>query len=209
LAGAPLDVRRWAVVAVLTFVLGQADRLFQHPTQPMGTLLLAPGCVLACLLWWGTRYWTAAACGATAALFLMPGLYRVAAQSPWIAIPAIAAGFAAELWLMVRLLRWWRFRPDLSRGTDVLWLATAALVSAAIPGMVAMPIVYWPESLSPLKFAQACGTWRLRRRVWPRRKAHRATPRITRPWRRWESSPRDAPASALSCGGRSLSFRIR
>jgi two-component system cell cycle sensor histidine kinase/response regulator CckA len=92
-------------------------------------------------------------------LFLMPGLYRVAAQSPWIAIPAIAAGFAAELWLMVRLLRWWRFRPDLSRGTDVLWLATAALVSAAIPGMVAMPIVYWPESLSPLKFAQACGMW--------------------------------------------------
>jgi hypothetical protein len=56
LAGAPLDVRRWAVVAVLTFVLGQADRLFQHPTQPMGTLLLAPGCVLACLWWWGTRY---------------------------------------------------------------------------------------------------------------------------------------------------------
>ncbi len=153
------ELRRWLFLVAWTVMLGQADRLFRHKNEVFGTLILAPGCLLPCFLWWGNRYWTAALTGAVLTLWLMPEMQTDVAQSPWLAIVAIAGGLAFELWLTPRLLRLWGFQIDLPRRKDMLLLLGAAIVSTAISGGIIMPIVYWPEELSQRDFLLACGMW--------------------------------------------------
>jgi PAS domain S-box-containing protein len=196
-AGLDRGIRRWFAVAAVTFVLGQVERLFHHSGETFGTLLLTPGCVLPMLFWWGSRYWSAAFCGAIATLLLQPGLREVAKQYSAISVPVLAAGFALELVITVWLLRAWGVRQDLSRGRDAMFLMLAALVGTSVSGCGAFPILYGPEGLPPGTLLKTCATWWLMLFV---SIVVFAPGCLT--WRRWLSSTRgESAALAAILGG--------
>ena len=139
------SVFRWTIVASLTFLAGQANRLFQPVDQALPTLIFAPGCLLPFFLWWGPRYWTAVVFGTVATMLLVPELRDLAADSLWISVPALAGVLAFQLWLTAWLLERWNFRIGMERGRDALLFLAAAVIGTALSGWGAIPIFTWPR----------------------------------------------------------------
>jgi|GEM_PF-6916472 len=159
-----LQLGKWLIVAAVTCLASFADKLFQHPGELFSSIMIAPGCVLPFFLWWGPRYWSAAAFGAITFLVFQAGIWE-APQAWWVSIPAIAVGFVVEVTIITRLLRRWRFHDELHHGHDAMLLVYASFCGSVVTGGVVMPLVYWPLSLSWPEFFHTCAVWWLMRFV--------------------------------------------